>query len=75
MPQCSSSLQDIISNYFPGDFVSYDFKCIEFLKNRGYILTKAWCWVKPVPSHSINDEEFNCLQFLIDEWDFGGIEK
>ncbi len=32
-------------------------------------------WIKPVKSHYINEEEWNCLNFLIDEWDFGGIAK
>lgn len=44
-----------------------------FLKSRGYILTKGWCWVKPVPSHHISDEEYHCLEFLMDEWDYGGL--
>lgn len=73
MPQCSISLQNVIGNYFPGDFVSYDFECIKFLESRGYILSRAWSWSKPVPAHTVSKEESNCIRFLIDEWDFGGI--
>lgn len=76
MPQASDELEDIIVNWFNKDKkenVSLDIECIKFLKSRGYILTRGWCWVKPVPAHTISTEEYLCMKYLVDEWDFGGI--
>ena len=73
MPSCSKELNDIITKYFGEE--NKDEKCIKFLESRNYILTKQWEWIKPVSSHTINEEEFNCLKYLVDEWDFGGIVK
>lgn len=46
-----------------------------FLRSRGYTLTRGWEWRKPVPAHTVSEEEWNCITFLADEWDFGGIAK
>lgn len=46
----------------------------QFLGSRGYTLTKDWYWVTPVPHHTIRKEEFECMIFLEQEWDYGGLE-
>lgn len=71
MPQASDELRMTMFRYF-GDEIDDNGPLI-FLESRGYILRKGWLWEKPVSAHTINDEEYNCLQFLIEEWDFGGI--
>ncbi len=48
---------------------------IAFLKSRGYTLTKHWFWILPKPDHHVTDKESLCINFLIDEWDFGGIAE
>lgn len=47
---------------------------LTFLQSHGYELTADWFWKKPTPSHTIHDTEWQCLSFLVEEWDFGGIE-
>lgn len=46
---------------------------IQFLQSHGYVLRRDWYWDKPTPSHNISEDEWQCIAFLIDEWDFGGI--
>lgn len=48
---------------------------IAFLQSHGYTLTRGWEWVKPVSAHTISTEEWECIAFLCDEWDFGGIAQ
>lgn len=45
---------------------------IKFLESRGYELTPRWEWKLPVPNHTISIDEWECIMFLVDEWDFGG---
>ncbi len=71
MPQASDKLRGVMERYF-GDPIA-DGPPMRFLESRGYHLRRDWHWNKPTPSHLISDEEYNCLQFLIDEWDMGGI--
>jgi hypothetical protein len=42
---------------------------------QSYVLTEGWGWRKPSPSHVVSAEEADAIQFLIDEWDFGGLEQ
>lgn len=48
---------------------------MRFLKERGYSLTYGWEWSKPGISNlgQMERDEFECLLFLVHEWDFGGI--
>ncbi len=48
-------------------------KAIQYLNNAGYILRRNWTWQKP-EGHIPTEEEIGAIDFLIDEWDFGGIE-
>lgn len=47
---------------------------IKYLKDRGYVLTDKWLWRKPHPDYKPTVKEFSAMQFLFEEWDFGGIE-
>lgn len=49
-------------------------KAVDYLSERGYTLTEHWTWSKPSPDHIPSDEELEAIGFLIDEWDYGGIE-
>ena len=70
MPSASDESRDLMIKWFG---------CIDthgpeaFLKSHGYVLTPQWVWLKPTESHSISAEEAECVQFLICEWDYGGI--
>lgn len=46
---------------------------MRFLESHGYKLQGDWHWERPTPSHNISQDEWYCLAFLMDEWDFGGI--
>lgn len=47
----------------------------KFLESHGYVCNKRYGWEKPVSSHTVSDHEADCIEFLIEEWDYGGIEK
>lgn len=46
-----------------------------FLEAHGYVLNRKYGWDKPTPSHTVSEYEADCLEFLIEEWDYGGIER
>lgn len=75
MPQASDELRARMKARF-GDPIS-DTGPTQFLENAGYTLTPEWEWKK----EGINDlrdmtrDEFECLLFLVHEWDFGSLKK
>ena len=42
------------------------------LERRGYHLDSAWNW-EPPQDHEPTEEERFWIEFLMDEWDFGGL--
>lgn len=67
MPQASSRLQRIWHNGFAG----YDEGAIKYLQERGYTLTRKYQWVPP--DREPTDQELDAIDYLIGEWDFGGV--
>jgi len=51
-----------------------DYQAMDYLKGHGFTLTPHWTWRKPSPGHVISDKEEDAIVYLIEEWDFGGIE-
>lgn len=51
-----------------------DLAAIAYLKAQGYALTGRWEWRLPKPEHWPTPEENFAIDYLIAEWDFGGIE-
>lgn len=47
---------------------------MRFLERQGYVLSAEWAWRKPSPSHVVSAEEADAIQYLVDEWDFRGLE-
>jgi hypothetical protein len=41
---------------------------------RGWKLTSRWTWVEPSPEHMATEDEGNAIDYLIQEWDYGGVE-
>ena len=76
MPQASEELRSRMEKRF-GDAVS-DVGPTKFLQDAGYELTHDWLW-EPKPGVTdlagMTPGEFECLVFLIHEWDFGGLEE
>jgi hypothetical protein len=50
-------------------------KPVRFLQRQGYVLTEGWGWRNPSPSPVVSAEESDAIQYLIDEWDFGRLER
>ncbi|PZR89752.1 MAG: hypothetical protein DI537_20325 [Stutzerimonas stutzeri] len=74
MPQASEELRSKMMKRFgsmdtPGPE--------DFLKQAGYKLNAGWAWV-PKPGvtqyRDMSRAEFDCLLFLIHEWDYRGFE-
>jgi len=66
MPQTS----DARRARWPG----HDSQAIEYLTRQGYKQTPTWGWKKPSPSHVITSKERDALIYLIEEWDWAGVE-
>lgn len=47
----------------------------KFLTDNGYSLSKDWEWSKPgiTGLQDMTREEFECLLFLVHEWDYGSL--
>lgn len=77
MPQCSDELAALMVKWFgrqdEHDRIPDENIVIRFLESRGYTLKPNWCWTLPTPAHTVSNEEYACLAFLIDEWDFGPV--
>ena len=75
MPQASDHLRDLMRKRF-GDPISDSGPTI-FLENAGYKLRGDFCWT-PKPGvtclRDMTRDEFDCLLFLIHEWDFGTLK-
>ena len=42
-----------------------------YLKSRGFILTRQWEWI--APDRKLTEKELSAINFLILEWDYGGV--
>jgi hypothetical protein len=74
MPQASEELRQQMQDRF-GDSVD-DAGPIRYLEASGYKLNRDWTWTpKPgvIDLKGMTREEFDCLLFLVHEWDFGGL--
>jgi hypothetical protein len=67
MPQASEELR----SYWGG---VDDEPAISHLEDAGFILTPHWTWIKPNPDYSLTERDRKAILFLIEEWDFGGLE-
>lgn len=45
---------------------------IAWLEARGFQLTPEFEWI--APDEQTQDEEYEVIRFLIEEWDFGGLK-
>jgi len=70
MPAASEELANLIIKWFGSISDRGPYK---FLHSHGFRLTEHYLWVKPSRSYTLSDDEWYCLKFLVDEWDFGGL--
>lgn len=81
MPSTSDDMTEIMKFYFGADDgepgSNMDYKVQEFLISRGYRLTDdgKWEWTPPKPYHQVTLKEHLCIQYMIEEWDFGGVAE
>lgn len=45
----------------------------KYLCDRGWTLLTTWQWREPTPGYSPTPEEISAINYLMWEWDFGGI--
>lgn len=72
MPSASPELQDRIEARF-GSIDTHGPE--KFLKEAGYTLSRRWEWSKPgiTSLGQMSRDEFECLMFLMHEWDYAGL--
>ena len=46
---------------------------IAYLKAKGFTLLPNYHWRKPSPDHEVTEAEWSAMDFLVEEWDFGGL--
>ena len=68
MPQASDESRERMRVMF-GDPID-DSGPYKFLYARGYT-DKAGMLMPPKPDHQVTEEEWACIVFLCDEWDYG----
>lgn len=74
MPQASDELRTVMERRF-GSIDTHG--PTKFLKDAGYTLTRQWEWFKPgvTELRQMTQDEYECLLFLVHEWDYGGLAK
>lgn len=68
MPQASDEQRELMRRWF-GDPID-DGPPYRFLMARGYADRRGML-VKPTSAHTVSTEEWECICFLCDEWDYG----
>lgn len=67
MPQATDEDRGLMAAYFGGEGID-DWPPTKFLLDQGFTEKGGW-WKKPTPEHAVTEKEYNCLNFLCDEWD------
>lgn len=67
MPTASDELREEIRKMFNGTIDCKE--PLQFLLDKGY--TEKAGMIRPAPRHIPTTEEWTCIEFLCDEWDFG----
>jgi hypothetical protein len=66
MPQATDEQRDLMRKWFGDPIDSWG--PMQFLLSHGFTCDEGR-WRSPVPHHNTSEDEYTCLQFLIDEWD------
>lgn len=70
MPQASDEDRAKMAKYFGGDGID-DGPPSHYLHGRGWIFTNSGMIQKPSADYKPTEQEWDCLYFLCDEWDYG----
>lgn len=68
MPQASDELRAKMAGYFDGEGVDL-YAPLEFLMQNGWVDREGWLSTNKLRGE-ITEKEFDCVEFLCDEWDF-----
>lgn len=73
MPQATDKLRERMFQLFGSS--TDEQGPMDFLIDAGFVLTPDWTWRKSGVTElwEMSSDEFACLQFLVEEWDFGGL--
>lgn len=74
MPQATDELRQRMNELF-GDPIS-DSGPTDFLIQQGFVLSPTWEWMAPPRLHywdELSQDEKDCVVFLFQEWDHGGV--
>ena len=64
MPQASDALRAKFAD---------DASAISLLEGAGFVLLPSWSWLLPSPTYVPTQEQYDAIDYLIGEWDYGGI--
>lgn len=51
-----------------------DREASDFLIEKGWSVGNHWCWHFPTAGYEPSDREWDAFEYLIMEWDWGGVE-
>ena len=71
MPQASEAMRAI----WGGECGVGEDKAEAHLRGNGWTLTRQWEWRRPTPDYEPTDDDIGAINFLICEWDYGGIAQ
>lgn len=79
MPQAEQELRNKITSYFPLTGIE-PIGPEDFLRANSWKLHEDWSWSKEGVDHynmvkMVPEKEWNCLLFLVREWDYGGVRN
>jgi len=52
-----------------------DTEAIAYLCSRGYKATRTFAWTKPTAEFVPNERDLDAIDYLANEWDWGGLES
>ena len=74
MPSASADLRKRMGELF-GDEVD-EAGPSQFLADRGFTLKRDWTWSKEGATYdNMSQDEYDCIRFLMEEWDMGGLSE
>lgn len=74
MPQASDELRAEVAKIIPpqpGHIIVDCGDAQAWLEKKGWKISEDWNFIRPRAKYSPSDEEWDVLQYLVDEWDYG----
>lgn len=68
MPKATEELRELMERWF-GDPIDINGP-LRFLASHGFYERRNGVLTPPVPAHNVSHDEWLCIAFLVDEWDF-----